>query len=1142
MPDELDTLLASVPRVSRARTRPRRDVAYDRNEPSDSDWNISRAGEVKDFYKQTFGRDLPVSVMGQGQVHNREGYDHRNAIDARLNPASPEGQKLIGYLREKNIPFLAFDRPVRSASGKVVATGPHIHIGSPSHSTTARYAIGTTVLPQPQDGDALDSVIDSVPSVHPKDEAGKDELDKLLADVPQSEKWGFPSTSSRVLDDPHTGEPDAVDLTDFQGKPLSVRPIDFPAGVERSDSEKIASSAQDMGSWRENSDYQQPVNSGFGVSDTFMVKVPGDPRKYPTEDEIRDAVINAVPDLAKANEKYRVETGRSIGNLVNLDMATVRRSFNPESKSYEIAVNGTNRLARVASAYLSGGMQAAQDENRRLQIEMADEAAALKKDAATPRTWGDTGRAALADIGLSTAQLTHNLGTAADASLMQDRYSPAYEQLQQKERREQAAIDTARSSIPEETGTGRTIARTVGAGIGEAAPYVAAGAFGAPVVALTQNLNRGLPQATKQGLIAAATVGVGQGLGQVTNAMNPIARQAITRLGMGGTMAGASALGGERDPKKLFSASVIGAAFPIGKASGERGINPLGDAFERAGRNSVEALRTGETNYIRVPEGEPVPSLPKGFTRTRVKDGSYVLHSKAVPAEKVRAFARTNTLDVLNMTAGGESVIPELRAPDSELNALYAELAVPKDRPGFRRTVGDAINAFKSAKSSGDVSALLRQGLMFISEPRAWYRGMKEGVKALNTENYLDTVDAIRRHPAFEWANESGLYLATQGGGREEAFPSQMVGKLPIIKQSEQSFNAALDTMRLETFAKYAREFALNDMHPETHAKAFEDLAVRINSMSGRGDLGRLNGYAETLNVPIFSPRLIKARLDILNPLTYMRMDPAVRKIALTQTAKVVAAVASSLMLAKASGMDVETDPESADFLKIKSGDTRFDITGGNARYLRTAFRLVKYVGRLGVDGVNVRDDSAVALTEARKNLSPLPSYLVNAWLGKDVTGEDFRAGRDTLRLITPFFLDDLTDAFESEGLTGTVKALPSAVGVGVETHNDTERILQGHTSRDRFINRKLKEKVDSDPQLKQITAELGRLEFTVGKARRMPDESEEEYSGRLQEQEPQLTSALTDLIRSPEYEKMTDVEKREAIRYVEREIRGAER
>ena len=94
-------------------------------------WSLSEADTVKQFFMRRFGRALPVGAFGQSLLHNRWGYDHRNAMDVGISPDSNEGQILMDYLRANGIPFTAFHFAV---PGK--ATGPHIHIGLPSHRIT----------------------------------------------------------------------------------------------------------------------------------------------------------------------------------------------------------------------------------------------------------------------------------------------------------------------------------------------------------------------------------------------------------------------------------------------------------------------------------------------------------------------------------------------------------------------------------------------------------------------------------------------------------------------------------------------------------------------------------------------------------------------------------------------------------------------------------------------------------------------------------------------------------------------------------------------------------------------------------------------------------------------------------------------
>lgn len=91
-------------------------------------WSLGGLGDVQSFFQSSFGHSLPTSAVGQSATHNRLNYDHRNAVDVALHPDSAEGRALIGFLQSRGIPFLAFRGAIPG-----VATGPHIHIGSPSH-------------------------------------------------------------------------------------------------------------------------------------------------------------------------------------------------------------------------------------------------------------------------------------------------------------------------------------------------------------------------------------------------------------------------------------------------------------------------------------------------------------------------------------------------------------------------------------------------------------------------------------------------------------------------------------------------------------------------------------------------------------------------------------------------------------------------------------------------------------------------------------------------------------------------------------------------------------------------------------------------------------------------------------------------
>jgi hypothetical protein len=76
---------------------------------------------------------LPVSAFGQTALHDRMGFDHRNALDVAVHPDSPEGRALMQYLLDAGIPFMAWRGAVPGSS-----TGAHIHVGQPSPRIATR--------------------------------------------------------------------------------------------------------------------------------------------------------------------------------------------------------------------------------------------------------------------------------------------------------------------------------------------------------------------------------------------------------------------------------------------------------------------------------------------------------------------------------------------------------------------------------------------------------------------------------------------------------------------------------------------------------------------------------------------------------------------------------------------------------------------------------------------------------------------------------------------------------------------------------------------------------------------------------------------------------------------------------------------
>ena len=90
-------------------------------------WALGLTAGLQDYFARTFGRPLPVSAYGQTPVHDKLGFDHRNAVDLAVHPDTAEGRAMMDWLRKAGLSFIAFRGAVAGT-----ATGAHIHVGEPS--------------------------------------------------------------------------------------------------------------------------------------------------------------------------------------------------------------------------------------------------------------------------------------------------------------------------------------------------------------------------------------------------------------------------------------------------------------------------------------------------------------------------------------------------------------------------------------------------------------------------------------------------------------------------------------------------------------------------------------------------------------------------------------------------------------------------------------------------------------------------------------------------------------------------------------------------------------------------------------------------------------------------------------------------
>lgn len=436
-------------------------------------------------------------------------------------------------------------------------------------------------------------------------------------------------------------------------------------------------------------------------------------------------------------------------------------------------------------------------------------------------------------------------------------------------------------------------------------------------------------------------------------------------------------------------------------------------------------------------------------------------------------------------------------------------------------------NIPRSIMASFDLSAPLRQGLFMIGRPKQWVPAFGQMFKYFASEKaYNDLMQNIRSRPTYAIMKDSGLSLTELGKMtmREERFMSNYAEKIPIIgrgvRASSRAYTGFLDKLRADIFDDLLKK---GEKVGANSKKFRDDLASFINHGTGRGGLGGLENSAVALNTFFFSPRLLASRLQLLNPVYYIKLEPFVRKEALKSLFTFAATATTVATIAKLNGADVGTDPRNADFMKLKFGNTRYDFLGGFQQPVRLGAQLIS--GKI----ISSTTGKEITLGEGYKPITrlgiigrfleykeaPLVSFATSLLKGQSTLGEKLDIPTEIANRFIPMVMQDMMDVYDEEGKEGIPLAVPAIFGVGLQTYGGVQSYgLKG-----------------SDyPKLNQ---ELARLKIGMG----FPSTSAfgqeltlNEYKMFKERSGREIANRLSKVINSTQYDKWSDNRKRAFI------------
>lgn len=373
----------------------------------------------------------------------------------------------------------------------------------------------------------------------------------------------------------------------------------------------------------------------------------------------------------------------------------------------------------------------------------------------------------------------------------------------------------------------------------------------------------------------------------------------------------------------------------------------------------------------------------------------------------------------------------------------------------FYNTILNLANLPKSALTSVfHMSAPFVQGWGMVGTGNFWKAFGNQFKYFASAESFKNLNAYIISHPDYSLAVDGKLGITKLGdklNSREEAIQSSLLEKIPVVNKavvaSSRAFTGFLNEVRFTRFTDLLDAARTAGEDVQKGSPVVHDIAKVVNDFTGRGAIGKGDKYANLqslLNATFFSPRKISATMEMFDPVRYLdpRISPTARLAALRQLTGSVLATGAVLTLASAMGGKVNLNPDSTDFAKIQIGNSKLDVTGGNAIYLRLLARIItgKQISSAGKttvlgQGYKPLTRADLLLSYARGKLSPIASTIADALYGKDPVGAPFSVGSEIYNKLTPIVMQNFINLGmkDPKNTAIIIPALSSLFGVGLE-------------------------------------------------------------------------------------------------------------
>jgi hypothetical protein len=396
-------------------------------------------------------------------------------------------------------------------------------------------------------------------------------------------------------------------------------------------------------------------------------------------------------------------------------------------------------------------------------------------------------------------------------------------------------------------------------------------------------------------------------------------------------------------------------------------------------------------------------------------------------------------------------------------NTAKEEIMKTANASGVLGKAGQAVSSsfniitspmLKALKASWDVSYLFRQGFKVLTkDPAKWAESAKKSLEIWkNITNKKEMQAAMNEFKAEIMADPFYDRIVNKGktavGVVEDIFPDTFIHKFPglgsLFKASDEAFTVFMQNARYG-IAKDLAVKQMNQVGRELTNAELKSIGYIANSMTGRGSLGRLEAASGIINKLLFSGRYIRSQMDTFLMPFNPQLSSFARKEALKHSGWTLGSIATLIASAKMMGLDIELDPRSTLFgrVKIPGSKNYIDLTAGIGSYIALATKEGKGQYKDSSGKIVKLNDPNVYKGKTR--LSVGSDFLLNKMApgpgiikgvvgeGKLYGGKKPTLGNVSRELFVPITADNWYDYFTKEELTqAMIASIADTLGVNV--------------------------------------------------------------------------------------------------------------